>query len=352
MTDTTFRTAFRGYDPSDVDPALAQLRKAVQDSNAEVGRVNVELAQARTEADALRAAHASAGDRVRELERQIATVGRPTYAEFGETVGRILTLAEKEAAALKASAQAEADRLLGQARTGADALTQKAQREAAELASSSQAEATRLLTSAKREADEILDSADRESSARREEAEAVYEQQQQRATAAAADFERTLAGRRDASAKEFALQEAAHAQNLTTMIERREAAEAEGARVLAEAHEQARGALDAAHTEAAQVIAAARANADRIRRDSDRELVAATQRRDAITSQLTNVRQMLSTLGHDTSFGFTEARTVAEPAEPEGVAEWLETDAPEAEEIVETSVDEVVVDAVKVGAKR
>jgi hypothetical protein len=37
-------------------------------------------------------------------------------------------------------------------------------------------------------------------------------------------------------------------------------------------------------------------HADRIREESDRELTAATQRRDSINAQLTNVRQMLATL--------------------------------------------------------
>jgi hypothetical protein len=40
-----------------------------------------------------------------------------------------------------------------------------------------------------------------------------------------------------------------------------------------------------------------------VRSDSDRELAAATQRRDSINSQLTNVRQMLATLsGSATGF--------------------------------------------------
>ncbi len=40
-----------------------------------------------------------------------------------------------------------------------------------------------------------------------------------------------------------------------------------------------------------------------MRNDSDRELAAATQRRDSINSQLTNVRQMLATLsGSATGF--------------------------------------------------
>ena len=44
------------------------------------------------------------------------------------------------------------------------------------------------------------------------------------------------------------------------------------------------------------IIAEAKAQAERIRGESERELSAATQRRDSINSQLTNVRQMLATL--------------------------------------------------------
>ena len=40
----------------------------------------------------------------------------------------------------------------------------------------------------------------------------------------------------------------------------------------------------------------ARSTADRVRADSDRELAAASQRRDSINAQLSNVRQMLQTL--------------------------------------------------------
>ncbi|HBX79892.1 MAG TPA: cellulose-binding protein, partial [Propionibacteriaceae bacterium] len=60
---------------------------------------------------------------------------------------------------------------------------------------------------------------------------------------------------------------------------------------------EAAAALKASREEAASLVEQARATADRIRRDSERELAAATSRRDAITAQLTNVRQMLGTLG-------------------------------------------------------
>ena len=47
---------------------------------------------------------------------------------------------------------------------------------------------------------------------------------------------------------------------------------------------------------AEQIVAEAIARADRIRSESERELLAATQRRDSINAQLANVRHMLATL--------------------------------------------------------
>ena len=49
-----------------------------------------------------------------------------------------------------------------------------------------------------------------------------------------------------------------------------------------------------AEQKAEQIVAEAMARADRIRAESERELAAATQRRDSINAQLTNVRQMLA----------------------------------------------------------
>ena len=75
------------------------------------------------------------------------------------------------------------------------------------------------------------------------------------------------------------------------------------------------------------------------RRESEREVHAATSRRDAITAQLTNVRQMLATLG-----GAAIVNPLAEPdepqnqpeseAQPEADADTDEADA-EAEAMVE-----------------
>ena len=60
-----------------------------------------------------------------------------------------------------------------------------------------------------------------------------------------------------------------------------------------------------ARESAAQIISEAKATAERIRSDSERELAAATQRRDSINSQLANVRQMLATLTGTAPFSLT-----------------------------------------------
>jgi hypothetical protein len=58
-------------------------------------------------------------------------------------------------------------------------------------------------------------------------------------------------------------------------------------------------------------VSAAREKAERIRRDSERELSAATARRDSITSQLSNVRQMLATLGGASMVGTLDEQDAA-----------------------------------------
>jgi len=86
--------------------------------------------------------------------------------------------------------------------------------------------------------------------------------------------------------------------------------------------------LEAARAEAAALVGSAKEHAERIRRDSERELAAATARRDSITAQLSNVRNMLATLGGGAAVGL--------PAEDEHPA--LETEAaPEAAPVEEVA---------------
>ena len=47
------------------------------------------------------------------------------------------------------------------------------------------------------------------------------------------------------------------------------------------------------------MLESARASAERVKRESERELAALAARRDSITEQLANVRTMLATLGEN-----------------------------------------------------
>ena len=71
---------------------------------------------------------------------------------------------------------------------------------------------------------------------------------------------------------------------------------AEAEKMRADAERRSQEMLAAAQRESGELVAEARAQADRTRRESERELASLSKRRDAITDQLRNVREMLSTL--------------------------------------------------------
>jgi 4-hydroxy-3-methylbut-2-enyl diphosphate reductase IspH len=71
---------------------------------------------------------------------------------------------------------------------------------------------------------------------------------------------------------------------------------AEADQIAAEAQRRAAQLTAESERKAEQIVAEAKARAERIREESERELAAATQRRNAINAQLANVRQMLATL--------------------------------------------------------
>jgi len=75
----------------------------------------------------------------------------------------------------------------------------------------------------------------------------------------------------------------------------------------------------AAEEQAASVVDEARSKAARMRAESDRELAAAAQRRDAINAQLGNVREMLATLT-----GSVSAPDALAAEEPGGAAEQVD----------------------------
>ena len=306
-----FRTVMRGYEPGEVDRVIAELRNTVAQARAESGDSSVALTKLRSQVAQLEEQANSYRLRLATMEQDHKeATNAPTYADLGARIGKMLKLAAEEAAEMAANAQAAAVQLVSEAQAAADATTTAADRYSADVSSKTDAESTRLLEAAKRQSDEILDYADREATARREEAEAVWEHQRARAAAAAADFEKTLADRRDKAAAEFANQMQVNEQAIVRAQERQAALDAEADRTLAEAKAEADLHLKAARDEAGHHVDSARLTAEKIRRESERELQAATSRRDAITAQLTNVRQMLATLG-----GVSIVNPLADPEE-------------------------------------
>lgn len=309
-----FRTVLRGYDPAEVDRIIGTLRAERDAAHRETAVAQVDVEKLRMQLGTLDSRGAAAARRIAELEEAERNAAPPTYTDLGARVGSILTLANEEATELRHNAKQEAAELLTSAQAERDRLLATAQSQADETRSRSEAEATRVVATAKQAADELLDVADREAGARREEAEAVYEHQRARAAAAAAEFERTLAERRDRSAADFARALAAQDQKMAAAEDRLRASQQEAERLLSQAKNDAASLAAKTAADADHVLATAKERADRVRRESDRELAAATARRDAITAQLSNVRQMLATLGGAAVLNPLSDEPSAEPA--------------------------------------
>ena len=288
-----FRTTMRGYEPEAVDKYIAQLAGAVSTARreaAELGRRVEDLA--------------ASGKQRRQEPMPMAT---PTYAELGERITQMLTLAEEEANSIREKASSETEQKLSDIEASNAKARADADRYASETRSSADREAARIVEDARRNADQLLDEADREATARRREAEALYEDQRAKAAKAASDFEQTLAERRENAEKVFQEQSQRSDQELAAAQDRVANIRAESEHQMSEATRKVARLTAESEAKAEQIVADAISRADRIRAESEREVAAATQRRDAINAQLTNVRQMLATLsGTSASVGIPE----------------------------------------------
>ena len=284
----SFRSTDRAESPVEIDPEIEDLRAQATDAvadaswlGAQVEQLTVALNEARR--DAMNASTTN------------VAAGPPTFADLGDHVGQILTIAEREANHIRSAAVAEAER----AQVDFEASVAGARREADAYARNTRAaadnEAARILEDAHRAADALTDDAHRRSSALHKEAEMMLDQQKAKASKAAADFEQTLAERRDNAEASFqertaiAHQQFTEAQELVTRLR------TEGELNHAEATRRAARIADESEQRAEQIVAEAVARAGRIRADCEREVAAAMQQRDSINAQLVNVRQMLAT---------------------------------------------------------
>jgi DivIVA domain-containing protein len=296
-SNAQFRSALRGYDTAQVDQHVNDLTQAAAAARREAGDLSIQVSKLEAAQRQLKGDLEAQATRARALEEEQKKAAAPTYADLGQRIGSMLKLADEEGNELRTRAQADAEAHHALADESARATREGADVYAKETRSAADAESARVLEDARRRADSILDDADRQATARREEAEAVYERARAKSAAAAADFETTLATRRDTSAQEFAVQIAAAEQQLAAVQQRAEQTRIDSELRQQEAADKSAHQLSEAKALAQAMVAEAKTKAERIRDDSERVLTAATQRRDSINAQLTNVRQMLATLG-------------------------------------------------------
>jgi DivIVA domain-containing protein len=327
-----FRTVLRGYEPAQVDRRLQELAQAAQ--------------EARARADQL-------AERVRGLEAAPGegTAAPASYDHLGARVAQILSLAEDEARELVDRGQAAVEQQRADVVDEMARQRSEADRYADQRRSEADTEAARVLEDARRNADDRLDGAERDAAARLQEAEAVYEQQRARAAQAAADFETTLARRRSAAEEDFTTQMQEAQQRLGELEAHIEQTRTNAEKMHDEAVRENRRIVEEAEQQAASILGEARTLATKIRADSERELAAASQRRDSINAQLGNVRQMLATLTGGAALPFADEIT-ADDDEPVQAAAASEVEdhveeqvkvAPEAaveEQAVDLEVDE------------
>ena len=343
-SNAQFRSVLRGYDTAQVDQHVSDLTEAAAAARREAGDLSIQVSKLEAAQRQLQSDLEAQATRARALEEEQKKAAAPTYADLGQRIGSMLKLADEEGNELRTRAQADAEAHHALADESARATREGADVYAKETRSAAEAEAARVLEDARRRADSILDDADRQATARREEAEAVYERARAKSAAAAADFETTLATRRDTSAQEFAVQIAAAEQQLAAVQQRAEQSRIDSELRQQEAADKSAHQLSEAKALAQAMVAEAKTKADRIRDDSERVLTAATQRRDSINAQLTNVRQMLATLSGGAMVNPTEqagSEPLPENGEPASAMSGSAdpADAPDQESAPKVKVD-------------
>ena len=292
-----FAFARRGYAAEEVDDFLEAQNRTLQAAKKDASERSVELTKLNAALADLRGQLGQQSRVMAELKRASTPVPSQTFVEIGERVGQILTLADTEATDMVARATEAAEAIRAQASSAAEEQHAAAAAYAQESHQRADEESARILAQATREARAVVAEAQSVTASQRREAAAEYESHRAKASAASADLEKTLAGRRDQADREFAARREAIEGSLAQAEQRAQHVTKRAQQDAAELHDRAVAALEAAQEQADQVVSEARDHASRLREESDRELAAATSQRDSITAQLSNVRQMLATLG-------------------------------------------------------
>jgi hypothetical protein len=230
------------------------------------------------------------------LREQVAQLAPQTYEALGDGARRLFSLAQEEAEGVRKRGRREAQRIEADAEEYARSVRGTAQAYADEVRGEAEERARQRLLAAQAEADEIRVSTRREVKERRGEALAALREVRQRTAGKLTEQARELAERLAEVDRAEEDRAAASDVRRSDRVVRTEAALAEAERLFAEAEEFARRCEEEAHTRAAEILAQARLQEERIARDTERVVRELAERRDFVQAQMDNVRNSLTAL--------------------------------------------------------
>src|SRR6266496_1116781 len=263
---TTFDVALRGYDREQVDQHLVEVRSDFDSVLSERDELAVRVRQLQQRLEDL---HLSTADEEPADELPVSSL-----TGFGARVEKILRLAEDEATALREETRHDVEQERADAQKQLSAIREATEKEAGAHRRKVEQEAAGMLDRTRQEAARLRAEAEAHAAATREEASGHLEAVRARAAQAAADFETALAKRRQKAEADHAARTSAAERELGETVARTDQLRAEAEKMRADAERRSQEMLQAAQRESAALV----------------------KRRDAITEQLRNVREMLSTL--------------------------------------------------------
>ncbi|MDX3457491.1 cellulose-binding protein [Streptomyces sp. ME02-8801-2C] len=272
----------RGYRPDQVDACAAALSAERDAAWERAARLTVLAREMEAESERL-------GEAVARLAPQ-------TYESLGERARRLFELGAEEAGAVRERGRSEARELVAAAEARAGALREAAAAAADTVRGEAEERARHRLLAARAEADEIRIGARREVKEGRGEVLAALREMRLRTSGLLAEQEKEYAERWAAQERLVAEREVALDVRHVERVAAAEAALSEAKRTFAEAEESVRRIDDDARVRAAEVLAEARAQEDRIARDTERVLREHGQEWDDVQAHMDHVRSSLTTL--------------------------------------------------------
>lgn len=277
-TPPAFDIVLRGYERRQVDEHLSALVNGRTSAEQRVAALEQQLARVRKEYDA------NTGN------------AEPSYASLGARVEKILTLAEEEARDVRAEAGAASEQIRAAAAAEVEKIRKLGEEDAARRKAAAELNCVQIMETAHKESERIRAQAESESAARMAGVDKIVEEARAKAAQIATEVESKLAKRREQAERDMASRKDIADKRLAETAAKADQLRGDAQKMRDDAEARAKQLLEAARREAEELVSDARAKADRQRAESERDLAALAHRRDSINAQLSNVREMLSTL--------------------------------------------------------